>query len=491
MYIVMKKIKLICLFVSLSVLNSCSLDILPDSVVSNESYWETESDVQSAVDGIYSKMRGQLDAWKWMYWFEARSGNIAPGFTSSGIGSYINNQITSNLNDTNWANLYNIVSQTNAVITNIDRVTFHNTTLHDELLAEAYAVRAWCYFNLVRLWGDVPLITNFVSSLDDPQLYPERSPKSTVYETIKSDIENAEQLYLSNEIKDRCKISRAAILMLRADIYLWMYKVEEANADYLTKAEKSVDEILALPKTALSLQGSYKNVFDKEGNTEIIFSIYYDKDENSSQYGSLLAQSSTLVPAALRNNPIPVATSANRMNFSKLFYDNCRNRTSGDTRVGYISSDIESGGVNYRYTLKYMGEMNGVTRVFTTDTRIYRLAEAYLFKAEILAEQGNYPKAVEYLNDVVARAYNEKEHYPKTLAGEEFKAALLDERMIEFAGECKSWFDLIRFGEVFNRVPTLAGRENDNQGNILLLPVNDDTISRNPKIKQTPGYEKK
>ena len=442
MYIVMKKIKLICLFVSLSVLNSCSLDILPDSVVSNESYWETESDVQSAVDGIYSKMRGQLDAWKWMYWFEARSGNIAPGFTSSGIGSYINNQITSNLNDTNWANLYNIVSQTNAVITNIDRVTFHNTTLHDELLAEAYAVRAWCYFNLVRLWGDV-------------------------------------------------KISRAAILMLRADIYLWMYKVEEANADYLTKAEKSVDEILALPKTALSLQGSYKNVFDKEGNTEIIFSIYYDKDENSSQYGSLLAQSSTLVPAALRNNPIPVATSANRMNFSKLFYDNYRNRTSGDTRVGYISSDIESGGVNYRYTLKYMGEMNGVTRVFTTDTRIYRLAEAYLFKAEILAEQGNYPKAVEYLNDVVARAYNEKEHYPKTLAGEEFKAALLDERMIEFAGECKSWFDLIRFGEVFNRVPTLAGRENDNQGNILLLPVNDDTISRNPKIKQTPGYEKK
>ena len=326
MYIVMKKIKLICLFVSLSVLNSCSLDILPDSVVSNESYWETESDVQSAVDGIYSKMRGQLDAWKWMYWFEARSGNIAPGFTSSGIGSYINNQITSNLNDTNWANLYNIVSQTNAVITNIDRVTFHNTTLHDELLAEAYAVRAWCYFNLVRLWGDVPLITNFVSSLDDPQLYPERSPKSTVYETIKSDIENAEQLYLSNEIKDRCKISRAAILMLRADIYLWMYKVEEANADYLTKAEKSVDEILALPKTALSLQGSYKNVFDKEGNTEIIFQSIMIRMKISSQYGSLLAQSSTLVPAALKEQPDSGCNFCQSYEFFEVFYDNYRNR---------------------------------------------------------------------------------------------------------------------------------------------------------------------
>ena len=105
-----------------------------------------------------------------------------------------------------------------------------------------------------------------------------------------------------------------------------------------------------------------------------------------------------------------------------------------------------------------------------------------------MAERELYSEAVKVLNEVVTRAYNEKNHYPETLSGDEFKETLLDERMIEFAGECKSWFDLIRFGKVFERVPSLLGRENDNQGNILLLPVHDDTISRNTKIKQTPGF---
>ena len=484
----MKKIKYLFASLVTVVATSCSLDILTDSDVSNNSYWKTESDVEAAVNGIYVQMRNQLDCWKWMYWFEARSGNIGPGLTSSGIGSYNNNQITSNLNDANWVSLYNIISQTNAVINNIDKAEFYDSNHHDELLAEAYCVRAWCYFQLVRLWGDIPLITNFISSLNDPQLYPERSPKQDVYELIKTDIGLAAQLYKSTTITDRCRVSRPAILMLQTDIYLWLYKVVEKKSEYLTIAETAVDEVLALPQTTLALQGNYRKVFDEEENPEIIWAIHFDKDENASQYGQLLCQSSTLVPKELRNNPIPVNNSTNRMAFSDLFYEKYRNRTPGDTRVSYICSDIKSGGTNYRYTLKFMGEMNGTNRAFSTDTRVYRFAEAYMFKAEILAERELYSEAVKVLNEVVTRAYNEKNHYPETLSGDEFKETLLDERMIEFAGECKSWFDLIRFGKVFERVPSLLGRENDNQGNILLLPVHDDTISRNTKIKQTPGF---
>ena len=215
----MKKIKIILFSIFAYMAASCSLDILPDSSVSNDSYWKTENDAEAAVSGIYTQFRNQLNMWKWMYWFEiytqfrnqlnmwkwmywfeARSQNIGAGMTSSGIGAYNNNQITPTLDDTSWATLYNVVSQANAVINNIDRINFNNSATRDRLMSEALFFRSWCYFNLVRLWGDVPKITNFMTSLDDPQLYPERSPKSEIYDLILSDIETAVTLNTAKSI---------------------------------------------------------------------------------------------------------------------------------------------------------------------------------------------------------------------------------------------------------------------------------------------------
>ncbi len=484
----MKKFKIIAVSFLISLAASCSLDILPDSSVSNDSYWKTQNDVEAAVNGIYTQMRNQLDSWKWIYWFEARSGNMAQGMTSCGIGSYIENEITPSLNDVSWSTLYNIVAQANAVINNAGRAEFHDTAVHDKLLSEAYFFRAWCYFQLVRLWGDVPKITNFISSLDDPQLYPERSPKDEIYQLVLDDIAKAGELNTEKSIESRNRVSRAAILMLQTEIYLWMYRVEKASDQYLAMAETAVDEVLEFP--GLQMLGNYRDVFETENNSEIIFALYYDLLENTSQYGTLLCQSSTLVPEEYRNNPIPVNNSNNRIKFSDSFCSRYLDKTPGDTRASYICDEIESGGTVYRYTLKYQGEMNGNTRAFTTDTRMYRLAEAYMFKAEILALKGQDAEACSMLDKTVSRAYgNDRFYSAKALTGDDLMDAILDERMIEFAGECKSWFDLIRFGVVFERVEKLIGRENDKQGNILYLPVHNDSISRNTKIKQTPGYE--
>ena len=71
----------------------------------------------------------------------------------------------------------------------------------------------------------------------------------------------------------------------------------------------------------------------------------------------------------------------------------------------------------------------------------------------------------------------------KATSGDEI---ILNERLKEFATEGKAWFDLIRFGKVFERVETLKGRENEQ--NILLWPVNDASINTNKNITQTPGY---
>ncbi len=469
-------------------LSACELNLLPDSTASSKSYWVTEDDAKSAVNGLYSRFQGSISAFDWMYWFEVRGGNIGQGLSPSGVINYTSNDLNATQANS-WTGLYSIISQANVIISSIDKVKYTSVNTRNQLLAEAYFFRAWCYFTLTRMYGDVPLVTNFIETLADEQLYPERAPKAQVQQLMLNDINEAEKLYTSTTIPVRNRVSRAAIQMLKTDMNLWMYKIEGKNPTYLTAAEAAVDGVLALPAATVSLQAKYSDVFDKEDNTEIIFSIYYDISENFAQYGSILAQSSTLVPTANRNNPVPIGNVATHtMQFSNLFYTKYRNKTVGDTRAPYISNDLLVNNVNYRYTLKYMGVMNGNQRAFTTDTRIYRYAEAELFKAEILAERADYSGAVTRLNKVVARAYGTPNKYPATLSGTDFKEVLLDERMIEFAGECKSWFDLIRFGKAFERVPSLSGRQNDKEGNILLFPIDNNTISRNPKIKQTPGF---
>lgn len=110
-----------------------------------------------------------------------------------------------------------------------------------------------------------------------------------------------------------------------------------------------------------------------------------------------------------------------------------------------------------------------------------------MFKAEIEIAHNNNSEALKYINQVAKRAYGKDNYYAGSYTRQEIENILLDERLKELASEGKSWFDLIRLGQVFNRVKSLHGRENEL--NILLWPVNNASINTNPAITQTPGYE--
>ena len=147
-----------------------------------------------------------------------------------------------------------------------------------------------------------------------------------------------------------------------------------------------------------------------------------------------------------------------------------------------------SGTNKYRWVNKYLGEIVSGTRIGITDTRIYRFAEAILFKAEAMNGLGNIPGAIIELNKIAKRAYGVNNFYPNTLTQTQVNEAILTERLIEFGAEGKSWFDIVRFGKAFQLIPTLVGKENAYKGNILFVPVSPSTITHNPKIVQTLGY---
>ena len=233
---------------------------------------------------------------------------------------------------------------------------------------------------------------------------------------------------------------------------------------------------------------NYEDVFRNDMDPERIFSIAFVEAENVTSFtNDFLINVTNVAESEFVNNPIQVGSTAQWVTLTDEHTAFIRG-TDYDSRSDVnISEFTTPQGRSYRWINKYLGTWKGGTRIFDSDLPIYRYAEAVLFKAEIEICRHNFTEALTYINQIAKRAYGIDDYYSGTYSQTEIETILLDERLKEFATEGKAWFDLIRFGQVFSRVESLHGRENEE--NILLWPVNNESINTNPNIKQTPGYD--
>jgi hypothetical protein len=465
-------------------------DLEPISVITSQNMWKTPNDAASGITGMYSQFRNTMNGEQFLVWFEFRSGFWQNGVSGAAQWTdlYMNTPTATATLFTDYSSFYNVINSANLAIKYIPGITFTSTIEKNSLLAEAHFMRAFCYFALARLWGDVPLVVEPIESIEDPKLYPERSKVNLVFDQIKSDIDKAGTLMEDKGVRNRIRASAAAVNMLKADVYLWTGKrLGGGNADFTT-ALAAADAVVA-NSANYQLLTSYEQVFRVDQNNEIIFSIFFAPTElPQNQYGQRFTFQATQVVAAARNNPVPIGTSANWHTLNNHYVTNYHNRTPGDTRAPVNYQVFTSGAATYRWVNKYLGELVSGNRLATSDTRIYRYAEAILFKAEAMNALGNSAGAILELNRIARRAYNVTNFYPATLTVSQVNDAILRERIVEFTAEGKSWFDFIRFGKAFELIPSLVGRQGDREGNILLFPIAPSTLSNNPKIKQTPGY---
>ena len=487
----MKKIKIILGLVIALSFPGCEdyLNREPLSVVTSQNMWSTENEAKAGITGLYSIFRTTFNTETFLIWFEFRSGFWQVGASGAGQWDdlFLNTPNATSTPGVDWSDIYKIINSANLAIKHIPELDFSKETDKGDLLADAYFMRAFCYFALARIWGDVPLMTEPLESLNDEHLYSSREETDLVFDQIKDDIDQALALIADAGVRDRVMASRAAINMLKADVYLWTAKrMAGGNAD-LTSAQAAAEAVLTDPN--YQLLSSYENVFRIEQNNELIFSIYFDALEGTqNQYGVRFTYQANQVKTQFQNNPVPIGSSAQWHTYNDHYINDYLNKTPGDTRSPVVNQVFISGSNKYRWVNKYLGEFISGTRVAITDTRIYRYAEAILFKAEALNALGSTPDAITELNKIAERAYGIPDYYPATFTRAEVDSLILHERLIEFGAEGKSWFDLVRFGKAFELVPTLVGRESDYEGNILLLPVAPGTITNNPKVIQTPGY---
>ena len=136
---------------------------------------------------------------------------------------------------------------------------------------------------------------------------------------------------------------------------------------------------------------------------------------------------------------------------------------------------------------KFRGIERSGLRQWLDDNVLYRYADILLLRAEVKNALGMDPSSD--INEIRKRAYqgDYNNHIFQNGNRIENEEAILQERLLEFIFEGKRWWDLIRFGKAFEKVPSLQGREKDEY--LLLFPIPEVTLSLETKMEQNPGYE--
>jgi hypothetical protein len=472
---------------------SCTepLELAPISSIGANSFWQSEQDATGGTIGMYNQFRNMASR-SLYYMGEARSEVMSFGLQNADFRiKYFENDMNEGNADLEWLQAYRIINYANLVIRNVPDISFPDENKKNDLLAQAYSMRAFVYFVLAKTWGDVPLVTEPVEGYDAETTFQERAAVAAVFDLIKSDLDQAISLFPDNDFPaGRAMWSRPAANVLKGDVYLWTGKTMGGGQADITTALSALNEARSAD---VALLDDFSRVFDfdNKGNQEIIFAVHFNDFESSNNmysdmYINALDIRDTYTQETLEtigtpggfNWWAPSATVRNQFTEED-------SRKSGSFLEIYSNDDDDT--FITSIVLKGDGYSEGGTRRFLDDIVIYRYAELLLLIAEAKNALGQDPS--NEINMVRSRAYGDDFSMHEFSSGSQAEndEAILQERLFELAFEGKRWWDLIRFNEAFNKVPSLQGREGQNF--LLLWPITLETISLNSKITQNPGYE--
>jgi hypothetical protein len=478
-----------------------NLDLTPISQISNASFWKTESDVKGALYGMYVRLRTQA-AINFFLWGEARSEVMDRSLGgTAGFENYYLNQLDRTNVATNysggtitWQVMYQVIHDANSLLKYVPPIDFSSQTDKNKVLAQAHATRAFTYFTMVKIWGDLPLVTDPIEGYDPVSSQRERMPKSQVLALIKQDIDDAVTLFDGDYSypAGRDIWSLPAVYALKADVYLWTGKRESGgDADIQT----ALDACNEVQKSDATLLSDFASVFDysNKGNKEIIKAVRFQDLESAPQTMFAYAYMS---PSTMTNSTSQATKDAIGNLGGNPFWqpsDLVRNQFSNDDQrknASFIEIYNYSGSDSTFYASvvsKFSGTVTGGTRLFLDDVILYRYADILLMKAE--AENALRQDPSVEINAVRSRAYGDhfSDHIFVSGTTVENDEAILKERLLELIFEGKRWWDLVRFGKAFEKVPSLQGRTG--QDDLLLFPISETTLSLETKIVQNPGYQ--
>ena len=487
---------------------SCS-DFLEEnnqSSLNPDSFFKTNTHAESGLNAVYAATRdvfggfsgGNSSNWHLLEALTGQSINNSsgnPDLNSLSSLSYNSNLIHAR---TVWAGTYKLIANANLVIENVPDI-FMSEDRKKQILGEAYFLRAWAYFNAVRIWGDIPLLTSPVGT-GSPDFYAERTSQSIVYDQIVSDLKFSEGSGLAF-LDPRGRVSMAAVKSLLSKVYLTMaghpLNKTEHYADAAEKAKEVIDN------GGLSLFNTYGEIFleSNENKQEHIFSIQYANNvsANYESYSFLPAKNIT------KGGAVGWQTNLPETNFYNSFESGDKRKNN---RQGWFYTDYFVGGngeltdLGGPHIFKAFNVAN-----FGSDTvegngqgdflnfSVIRFAEVLLIYAEASNEvSGPTSAAIEAVKKVRDRAGLTT---PTSLSKDLFRELVWKERWHELCFERITWFDMVRLKKVFNSKTggfdnfvghTVLSTNQSLQEKHLLFPIPALELVNNPNLTQNSGY---
>lgn len=407
-----------------------------------------------------------------------------------------------------WDDFYKIVYRSNLVINRVPNIDFPiaqsrnsaGTLFKEQFVGEAKFMRAFAYFNLVRLFGDVPLRTTEIKSAGEVNI--PRTPASQVYNQIIEDLKDAATKLPasysgSGNGNERGRPTRWTALTMLADVYL-------TQKNY-TEARTIANQILT--QSGFSLNTRYTDNFaargGQENSSESLFEVQFSNGglgNGTAPFGNNYG----FIMGATNETNGGVISLANYRPTNNLDPENesgfkgglIQEYEEGDLRRDVCFVQGRSGTGNTQWlTVKH--HLPGSGAIGQANFPIYRLAEVMLILAEATNELSVLDaNSLEQLNRLRRRAFGLPLSIPSTLRDitsgltqAQYRELIRSERRRELAMENKRWFDLLRYG--FDYANTVL-KSNQQRSNFtrekMLFPIAQIELINNPQLTQNVGY---
>jgi len=442
------------------------------------------SEAEDQIAGIYTTFRGydyglEFNVLDRITNGDAISDNAYAGGDNTDnitLDNFTANSLNGNV-ARDWKDAYGIIGRINITVDQIQRCVDPALTAarKNQMLGEARFLRAFAYFDLVRLYGRVPLLlepadTKTAETLLNSTIVPQSSTDS-VYLAILSDLWFARSgVRPVNQGETKMTITIGIVNAVLAKVYASMPTKNWDSVGYY--ADQTIPNYTMLP--------DYKQLWDNnhKNNSEAIWELNY---EGWNVIGNWIPSQFIGTDWKKFNTP-----SNDLVRTFESEGDNIReNATISFSDISGHWTDPHWNLTRYPFTVKYNDPYDG-----TNDFYIIRLPDILLLKAEALVAKGDINGAMTLVNQVRARV----KLNPKTAANaDDANAIIANERRLELAFEGHRWYDLLRTGKA---LATMNAQTDGNGNNLnynvqpyrLLLPIPQAQIDLNPLLVQNQGY---